>query len=156
MAEGFHATYDAIGKRYRYRIYNARTRPLFDRNRVWHVPQELDAERMQRAGQALVGTHDFCSFQAAGSVRESTVRTIHELVVGRGTGESQALVEVDVEGNGFLYNMVRIIVGSLVEVGSGRREEPWLATALAARHRTAAGRTAPPQGLCLLWVDYCE
>jgi tRNA pseudouridine38-40 synthase len=151
---GFHATRDAKGKRYRYRIHNERTRPLFERTIVWHVPQPLNADVMQRAGQALVGTHDFASFQAAGSQRESTVRTITAIEVRRGTDDLASRVEIDVAGDGFLYNMVRIIVGSLVDVGIGRREETWLAAALAARDRRAAGKTAPPQGLCLWHVDY--
>ncbi len=154
VAAGFHATRDAKGKRYRYRIHNERTRPLFDRNFVWYVPQPLDVEAMHRAGQALVGTHDFLSFQSAGSERENTVRTITALEVRRGTNEHVAMVEIYVEGDGFLYNMVRIIAGSLVDVGAGRREEAWLATVLAARDRRAAGRTAPPEGLCLLHVFY--
>ena len=81
VPDGFHATYNAIGKRYRYRIYNARCRPLFERDTVWHVPQPLDIEAMQRAAQVLVGTHDFASFQSAGSERESTVRTISAIEV---------------------------------------------------------------------------
>ena len=151
---GFHATRDAKGKRYRYRIHNEQTRPLFERTLVWHVPQPLDVDVMQRAGQALVGTHDFASFQAAGSQRESTVRTITAIEVRRGTDDLASRVEIDVAGDGFLYNMVRIIVGSLVDVGTGRREETWLAAALATRDRRAAGRTAPPEGLCLLHVYY--
>ena len=154
VAAGFHATYDALGKRYRYSIHNERTRPLFNRDFVWHVPQQLDAELMHRAGQALVGTHDFASFQAAGSERESTVRTISAIEVRRGIGELASRIEIDVEGDGFLYNMVRIIAGSLVDVGVGRRDKQWLADALGACDRRAAGQTAPPQGLCLLHVYY--
>ncbi len=154
VAAGFHATRDARGKRYRYRIHNERTRPLFDRNFVWHVPQLLDADKMQRAGQALVGTHDFLSFQAAGSQRESTVRTITAIEVRCGAGDLASRVEIDVAGDGFLYNMVRIIAGSIVDVGVGRRDEIWLAEVLAARDRRVAGRTAPPEGLCLLHVYY--
>jgi tRNA pseudouridine38-40 synthase len=154
IAPGFHATRDAKGKRYRYRIHNERTRPLFDRSFVWYVPQPLDVAAMYRAGQALVGTHDFVSFQAAGSERESTIRTITAIEVRRGAGDLAARVEIDVEGDGFLYNMVRIIAGSLVDVGTGRRDEQWLADVLAARDRRTAGRTAPPEGLCLLHVYY--
>jgi tRNA pseudouridine38-40 synthase len=152
--DGFHATRGAQGKRYRYAIHNSRSRPLFERNYVWHVPKPLDAELMNRAGQALVGTHDFASFQSAGSARESTVRTVTAIEVRRGVGELESRVEIDVEGTGFLYNMVRIIAGSLVDVGVGRRDEKWLVDALAACDRRAAGRTAPPQGLCLLKVFY--
>lgn len=154
VPDGFHATYDAVGKRYRYRIHNARCRPLFERDTLWHVPQPLDANAMHRAAQVLVGTHDFASFQSAGSERESTVRTISAIEVQCGTGEQKSLVQINVEGNGFLYNMVRIIVGSLVEVGLGRRDEAWLNTALAACDRRQAGRTAPPHGLCLIRVEY--
>lgn len=153
-ASGFHATRDAKGKRYRYSICNSRSRPLFERNYVWHVPKPLNVELMHRAGQILVGTHDFISFQSAGSERESTVRTISAIEARSGVGELESRVEIDVEGDGFLYNMVRIIAGSLVDVGVGRRDEKWLADALAARDRRAAGRTAPPQGLCLLKVYY--
>jgi tRNA pseudouridine38-40 synthase len=149
---GFHATRDAKGKRYRYSIHNDRTRALFDRNYVWYVPKPLDIELMHSAAQCLVGPHDFASFQAAGSERESTVRTITAVEVRRGI--APARVEIDVEGDGFLYNMVRIIAGSLVDVGAGRRDAQWLADALAACDRRAAGQTAPPQGLCLLHVHY--
>lgn len=151
---GFHATRDAQGKRYRYSICNSRGRPLFDRNYVWHVPKPLNATVMHLAGQQLVGTHDFASFQSAGSERENTVRTITAIEVRQGIGDLDSRVEIDVEGNGFLYNMVRIIAGSLVDVGAGRRDTQWLADALAACDRKAAGRTAPPQGLCLLQVYY--
>ena len=154
VAEGFHATFDAVGKHYCYRIHNARCRPLFERDTVWHVPQLLDTDAMHRAAQALVGTHDFASFQSAGSERESTVRTISSIAVRRGSGEENSLVKIDVEGNGFLYNMVRIIVGSLVEIGAGRRDQAWLSAALSSKDRRQAGRTAPPQGLCLCKVDY--
>ncbi len=156
VPDGFHATYDALGKRYRYRIHNARCRPLFERDTVWHVPQQLEVDAMHCAAQVLVGTHDFASFQSAGSKRESTVRTISAIDARRGVGEQESLVEIDVEGNGFLYNMVRIIVGSLVEIGIGRRDEAWLAAALTAGNRRCAGRTAPPQGLCLMRVDYTQ
>ncbi len=151
---GFHATYDAIGKRYRYQLHNDRRRPLFDLPYVWHVPQPLDVEAMQRAGQALVGTHDFASFQSAGSERESTVRTIFSVDVLQGRGEDAAQVWIEVEGDGFLYNMVRVIVGTLVDIGIGRKPESWAAEVLAAADRQAAGQTAPPQGLFLLYVNY--
>ena len=150
----FHATHDARRKRYRYQIHNDRCRPLFDRSCVWHVPQPLDAAAMHRAGQALVGTHDFASFQSVGSQRESTVRTIFAVDVTRGAGEQESQVLIEVEGDGFLYNMVRIIVGTLVEVGVGRRDEDSLGAAISACDRCTAGKTAPPQGLVLLRVEF--
>jgi tRNA pseudouridine38-40 synthase len=162
--DGFHATHDAKRKRYRYSIFNDHRRPVFFRGRAWHVPSPLDFAAMHRAAGALVGTHDFASFQSAGSERESTVRTIFAAEVrsragqGRGRGalddEAAALIDFEVEGDGFLYNMVRALAGSLVEVGRGRREENWLAEVIAARDRSAAGQTAPPHGLTLLWVLY--
>ena len=152
--EGFHATYDAKGKRYRYQLHNDRRRPLFDRKYVWHVPQPLDVEAMHSAGQALVGKHDFESFQSAGSERESTVRTIFAVDVLGGQGEDGSQIWIEVEGDGFLYNMVRVIVGTLVAVGIGRKPETWVAEVLAACDRQAADKTAPPEGLFLLYVNY--
>jgi tRNA pseudouridine38-40 synthase len=150
----FHATHDARRKRYRYQIHNERRRPLFERGRVWHVPQPLDAEAMHRAGQTLAGKHDFASFQSAGSERESTVRTLFAVAVTREAGEQAAQVRIEVEGDGFLYNMVRVIAGTLVEVGLGQRDEHSLGEVLAACDRRVAGKTAPPQGLMLLCVEY--
>ncbi len=150
----FHATHDARRKRYRYQIHNDRRRPLFERGRVWHVPQPLDAEAMHRAGQSLVGEHDFASFQSTGSERESTVRTLFAVEVTREAGKQAAGVRIEVEGDGFLYNMVRIIAGTLVEVGVGKRDEHSLGAVLAACDRRSAGKTAPPQGLLLLRVEY--
>jgi tRNA pseudouridine38-40 synthase len=162
--EGFHATHAARRKRYRYSFYNDHRRPLFCRRRAWHVPSTLDVAAMHRAAGALVGTHDFASFQSVGSERESTVRTIFDAEVrgraeqGRGGAapddETRALIDFEVEGDGFLYNMVRALAGSLVEVGRGRRGENWLADVIAAHDRSVAGQTAPPHGLTLLWVAY--
>ena len=111
---------------------------------------------MREAAATLVGEHDFTSFESTPSTRRSKVRTIHDLSVRRQAGPDDAPeseVWIEVQGNGFLYNMVRIIVGSLVMVGAGRRPVEWLATALAARSRPAAGPTAPPQGLTLVAID---
>ncbi len=151
-ADDFHATHHATSKRYRYRIHNDYRRPLFDRQYVWHLPSRLDVGAMHRAGQSLVGEHDFASFQSTGSERESTIRTIFSLEVAPGSLSSEVWIEV--HGDGFLYNMVRAIAGSLVAVGLGRKPEAWLAESLAAADRCTAGQTAPPQGLTLLQVDY--
>lgn len=146
----FHATHDAVGKRYRYQICNGRTPPIFDRRYVWHYPHELDTNAMHRAGQALVGRRDFVSFESAGSERPDTVRTIHKLTVTQVADR----ITIEVAGDGFLYNMVRAIVGTLLEVGRGTRDEGWVAQVLAAHDRRQAGQTAPPQGLFLVSVDY--
>jgi tRNA pseudouridine38-40 synthase len=169
--ENFHATYDAIGKRYRYMIHNARTPSVFDRHYAWHNPHPLDAAAMHAAGQGLVGRHDFSAFETAGSERPDSIRTIHELTVARDLAasprdaqtehalfrshhDSSNLVMIDVAGDGFLYNMVRTIVGTLVEVGRGNQNVNWPAEVLATRDRRRAGQTAPPQGLFLVSVEY--
>lgn len=152
-ASNFHSTHDALRKCYRYQIHNSDVRPLFDRLYVWHVPTPLDVDAMQEAGQGLVGRHDFASFETTGSERSSTVRTVVRLEVFRNE-EHPERITVEVEGDGFLYNMVRTIVGTLVEVGRGSRSKSWPAEVLAARDRRLAGQTAPPQGLCLWRVDY--
>lgn len=152
----FHATYDAVGKTYRYQIHNGRAPSVFDRHYAWHYPQPLDADVMHVAGQALIGRHDFSSFESAGSERLDSIRTIHELLVARSADgdETPDRVTVIVHGDGFLYNMVRTIVGTLVEVGAGKRDANWVAEVLAAKNRRAAGQTAPPHGLFLVNVDY--
>jgi tRNA pseudouridine38-40 synthase len=143
----------AVRKRYRYRIHDAPWRPVLQRQFVWRWRGRLDCGRMREAAASLVGEHDFTSFETTPSTRLSKVRTIHEVAVTRPALESDvtgAETWIEVEGNGFLHNMVRIIAGSLVMVGAGRREPGWLGEALAARSRPAAGPTAPPAGLVLL------
>jgi tRNA pseudouridine38-40 synthase len=165
--ENFHATYDAVGKRYRYHIHNSRSPSVFTRHYAWHYPQPLDAEAMHTAGQALVGRHDFSSFETAGSERPDSIRTIHELHVAASLRDanppvserlphvcSSSRITIDVHGDGFLYNMVRTIVGTLVEVGTGKRDTNWPAQVLIACDRRQAGQTAPPHGLFLVNVDY--
>ena len=152
--EGFHPIRDAVRKRYRYTICDGPVRDVFRRQFAWHCRCDLDAEAMHRAAQALVGTHDFASFQTQGSTRRSTVRTVFELQVGRGRGPDRHVVAVEIEADGFLYNMVRCIVGTLVQVGRGNRGESWVAEVLAARDRRVAGPTAPAKGLCLVWVEH--
>jgi tRNA pseudouridine38-40 synthase len=154
--EGFHATYDAVGKTYRYQLHNGRAPSVFDRHYSWHYPQPLDAAAMHEAGQALVGRHDFSSFESAGSERADSIRTIYELTVVRGDADLANRITIEVTGNGFLYNMVRAIVGTLVEVGVGKRDARWLAEVLAAKDRRAARQTAPPHGLFLVSVDYAR
>jgi tRNA pseudouridine38-40 synthase len=151
---GFHAIRDAIRKRYRYVIQDGPVRDVFSRAYAWYVPQRLDQRAMSEAAGVLLGEHDFSSFQASGSERASSVRTILDLSVQRGTGDFLDRIVIEVEANGFLYNMVRNIVGSLVQVGRGKRPPTWIADVLQACDRTVAGATAPPEGLFLVHVQY--
>lgn len=153
VPDDFHAIYWAKKKRYRYVWQDQRIGNVFRRSFTWHVFKPLDAESMHRAGQAFVGEHDFASFQAAGSERATTVRTVWELTVRRSTYFPNE-VEMEIEANGFLYNMVRNIAGTLLEVGQGTQPEIWPVNVLAALDRKSAGMTAPPQGLFLVSVDY--
>ena len=154
-ADDFHATRDAVRKLYRYLIHDGPIRDVFRRQYSWHYTRaRLDAEAMHRAAQALLGMHDFRSFQKSDTKRQSSVRTVFDVRVRRGRGEQQDWVTLEIEGDGFLYNMVRAIVGTLVEVGRGVRPENWPAEVLRAADRSAAGPTAPPQGLFLVRVDY--
>jgi tRNA pseudouridine38-40 synthase len=151
---GFHATHDAKRKTYRYTIDDGPVRDVFARSLVWQYRSALNVAAMQRATTALVGTHDFSSFETAGSPRESSVRTVYELRVDRLPDPAGSRIVVEITGNGFLYNMVRAIVGTLVDVGRGAHDESWPAKVLAAHDRGAAGLTAPAQGLCLVRVEY--
>jgi tRNA pseudouridine38-40 synthase len=150
----FHPIRDALRKRYRYVIQDGRVRDIFDRNYVWPVHTRLDVEAMQQAAKHLVGTHDFLSFQSRGSSRLETVRTIFDLLVERRQGERTDRVVIEVEADGFLYNMVRNIAGTLMQIGKGKHSPDWPLEILAAKDRRAAGMTAPPQGLYLVWVEY--
>jgi tRNA pseudouridine38-40 synthase len=148
----FHARIDARGKLYRYRIAVAPVVLPMHRWFVWHVPAVLDVEAMRAAARPLVGAHDFAAFQATGSSVVDTRRVIRRIDV-RPAGDE---LHVEVEGDGFLRHMVRIITGSLVDVGLGSRGPDWLAGTLAGRDRRAAGRTAPASGLVLERVFYGE
>lgn len=150
MPQAFHSTLDARAKLYRYVIDNAPIADPFQRRYSWHVFHRLDIEAMNQAAAALRGRHDFHSFETHWPNRTSSVRTITHLAVSR----MGSFVWVDVEADGFLYNMVRAIAGTLVLVGTGRRPPSWVAQALAAEDRAEAGPTAPPQGLFLVRVRY--
>lgn len=150
MTPEFHPRRDAERKHYRYTILNAPRRSPLLRTRAWHVREPLNLEAMTRAAEYLVGEHDFAAFRAANCGARTTRRRIFSLQVRR-DGE---LVVIDVHGGGFLKNMVRIIAGTLVEVGLGRRSADSVPELLASGQRPAAGATAPPQGLCLMTVTF--
>ena len=153
MPPGFHARHNARAKTYRYLYKNTRDHNVFDRNYYYYIHEPLDLAAMQEAGSLLEGTHDFKSFQASGGEEKpSTVRTIHRVKVSR----DGPVVALEITGNGFLYNMVRIIAGTLAEVGLGRRVPGEIPGILDALSRAKAGHTAPPQGLYLMQVYYDE
>jgi tRNA pseudouridine38-40 synthase len=146
----FHARFSATARAYLYRILNRRAPPALERGRVWHVPVPLDPERMHAAGQALIGRHDFTSFRAGECQARSPVKTLDLLWV-RPTGE---LIEVRAAARSFLHHQVRSIVGTLKLVGEGKAPIDHARAVLAARDRTAAGPTAPAEGLFLERVGY--
>ncbi len=146
----FDAISDATSKQYCYRIYNTARRPLHQRHCVWHCWTPLDIAAMAAAAARLVGTHDFEGFAAAHHGRSSTIRTVLRCDVTTDDPE----VHIVIEGTGFLYNMVRIIAGTLVEIGRGRFEPGVIDRVLASRDRRQAGPTLPARGLCLEWVKH--
>lgn len=150
-APGFHARFSAKRKLYRYRIQNAAVADPLRRGVCWHVPHALDLAAMRAAAAAFLGKHDFSAVATnPGYARASMVRTVRLCRVQRKGDE----VRIDVEGDGFLYKMVRTMIGTLVEVGGGRRTPSSVAALLASRDRRRAGKTAPAHGLCLMRVAY--
>lgn len=152
VSDTFHSRFLATGKKYQYRVDNKEVANPLQRHFTYHHPYKMDRKRVEQALQYFVGTHDFTSFTSAQSEIEDKVRTIHE-----------ASVQVDEEtnewtftfrGTGFLYNMVRIIMGTLIEIADGRREPDDIPAILEAKDREKAGITLAPQGLCMVEVSY--
>lgn len=149
-AEDFSANISAKGKRYVYRIYNSDIPDAFLGRYSWQYKYALDIEKMRLAANAFIGEHDFIGFASSGFTVKTTVRTIYSLDVRR----ENNLIEIDICGNGFLYNMVRIIAGTLVAVGSKRIAAEDMDAIIASKCRDRAGITAPAHGLCLKEVYY--
>lgn len=162
--ESFSARFDAQARRYRYRISCGRPRPILLYGHTWwlRAVEDLDVDAMSQAAALLVGEHDFESFCKVSSARmlhesgRSTSRYLSSVSVSRVTEVGEPLIAIDVEGNAFLHNMVRIMTGTLVEVGRGAHEPAWITQVLEAKDRKAAGMTAPPEGLTFVGVDYPE
>jgi len=153
VPEGFDLMGAVTSKLYRYTIFTGQVRPVLQIRHCWHLPTKLDTTAMAEAARLLVGKKDFKSFASAADKRENTVRTILRCDICNKEEEND-WVYVKVEGDGFLYNMVRNIVGTLVEVGVGRWKPEKINEILEAKDRTAAGQLAPAQGLCLMWIKY--
>ena len=146
----FHARYNAIGKTYQYTCYDGIVKNVFERKYMWRLDQSPDIERMKEAAEVLLGEHDFRNFCVNPRMKKSTVRKVDKLLIER-NGDK---IVFTIHGTGFLQNMVRIIVGTLIEVGCGRLGKEDVQGALEAKDRQKAGPTAPPQGLCMMQVDY--
>ena len=149
--EGFHARKYSKSKIYEYRILNRNLRSAFHRGYVWHIPQKLNLTEMKKATQSLIGEHDFSAFRTVGSPTRTTVRRVIRAEWKRGR---DGLIRFEIEANGFLKQMVRSIIGTLVEIGKGRMEAAEIREILNSRDRKEAGPTAPAQGLFLKEVKY--
>ena len=150
VPSGFHARFMTSGKKYTYRFYNARHGTAIRRNDHVHIPVPLDIIPMKKALETLIGTHDFAAFQASGGTAKTTIRTIHAVSLDQSGPE----IVMTVDGNAFLYNMVRIIAGTLIEIGQHRRGTDAFEKAFISLDRLDLGVTAPPQGLELTEVRY--
>ena len=150
VAADFHARFSCLGRAYLYRIVNRRAPLVLERGRAWFVPGPLDAAAMQEAAQALLGRHDFTSFRSSECQADSPLKTLEALEVTR-QGEE---IRVQARARSFLHHQVRIMVGSLRRVGSGKWRRAEMEAALAARDRAAAGETAPPEGLYFVRAAY--
>ena len=148
--DAFHARFAAKEKHYRYTLQTGPHARVFTRNTALHIHTPVDLDRMNAAARDCVGQHDFAGFMSAGASVESTVRRI----LSSGWTREGAYLHYDVTGNGFLYNMVRILVGTMLEIGGGKREPEGIAAALASKKREDAGPTAPAHGLTLMGVRY--
>lgn len=146
----FHARYNALGKTYRYTCHTGAVKPVFDRKYVTVLDYDPDVEKMRRAASYLLGEQDFASFCGNPRMKKSTVRLVDHISIER----RKDRVIFTFHGTGFLQNMVRIMVGTLLEVGRGFWEPEKAGEILLARDRKQAGPTAPPEGLCLMKVDY--
>ncbi len=150
MSESFHARYSAQSKWYRYTLHLGSVRSPLAARTSWHLRHEPDLELMRQAANQLIGEHDFQAFRSTGCEAKSSVRLIHSIDINR----EESFVFIDVRGSGFLKNMVRMLVGTLVEIGRGHRPLDDIRRLLNLETGVRSGATAPPQGLCLVEVQY--
>ncbi len=150
VEEDFHARYDSRGKMYSYTIVSSKSRMPMCRNFTYHIKSELNIDRMKAAAEVFIGTHDFEAFRNLGSSVKTTIRTITKLDIV----QENEYIKIYIAADGFLYNMVRIIVGTLIDVGMGKKDTEDIKKILDSKNRKNAGKTCPPQGLCLVEVYY--
>ena len=143
-----------VRKGYRYTIYTGRLRPIHNTRFCWHIPRSLSVETMNAAAQHLVGTQDFRSFAAGVDEDQNAVRTVFRCRVTRGFNGDPDTLSIDIEADGFLRHMVRILVGTLVDISRGHWRPEEIVNIIEARKRSAAGHLAPASGLCLEWIQY--
>lgn len=151
--ERFHARLSAVSKTYEYVIDNGKVSDVFQRKYAWRVEDKLDIEAMRMAANLLIGTHDYTSFCGNKKFKKSAIRTVTKIAIEQ-TGESDGIIRISYTGNGFLQNMVRIMTGTLVEVGLRTRSADSMQKILEEKSREAAGMMAPPEGLFLRCVYY--
>ena len=148
--ERFHARLSCKEKTYVYRIYNSNAPIVFERKYVYQYPFKLDVDKMRRAAEHLKGTHDFAAFSSVRNSKKTTVRTVSDIQISK----TDDLLEISFTGDGFLYNMVRIMVGTLIEAGEGKREVDSIPGIFSSESRALAGFTAPAGGLFLWEIKY--
>lgn len=148
--EEFHARYNCLGKTYTYTILNRYVPPTIGRNYMYHIRGKLDVNAMKLAGELFIGTHDFSAFKSQGSGVKTSTRTIKELTVTK----EDDIIKITVTADGFLYNMVRIITGTLIRVGMNKIPYDKIPEIILSKDRKKAGKCVPPQGLCLVKVYY--
>ena len=149
-SERFHARYNALGKTYCYTCYIGGLKPVFNRKYVYIPEQIPDVEKMREAAEYLMGTHDFASFCSNPKMKKSTVRKVDSIIIE----QSGSYLNLTFHGTGFLQHMVRILTGTLLEVGFGKRTPESMTELIEAKSRSLAGFTAPAKGLCMMKVDY--
>ncbi len=150
VSERFHARYNAIGKTYQYTCYDGPVKPVFNRKYYTYLDTPVDVDAMKKAAEHLIGEHDYKSFCGNPKMKKSTIRVVDKIDIKR----SKGYIYFTFHGTGFLQNMVRILVGTLLEVGAGRMTPEDMPKILEAKDRKLAGPTAPAKGLCLVKVDY--
>lgn len=149
-SDRFHSRYNALGKTYCYTCYVGDRKPIFNRKYCYIPEEKVDVERMKKAAEYLIGTHDFASFCSNPKMKKSTVRKVDRIDID----QSGSYLNLTFHGTGFLQHMVRILTGTLLEVGYGKRDPESIPALIEAKSRSLAGFTAPAKGLCMIKVDY--